>query len=186
MRIAVIGAGLSGLAAARRVIAQGHDAVVFEKSRGLGGRLATRRTDDGMPLDHGAPALEAPDGTLLPLGALTRPVVVLLGIARPGRVLEALARAFLEQGTPIRLLSSARAMRGHGGVLGRWLETGLPSAPHVVLDGGVALAAQWRSAVLACGARHVTLAAEAGVPDAVAAELADLVASAAGRHVVAR
>ena len=61
----MIGAGLSGLAAARRVIAQGHDAVVFEKSRGLGGRLATRRTDDGMPIDHGAPALDAPDGTEL-------------------------------------------------------------------------------------------------------------------------
>ncbi len=116
-------------------------------------------------------------------GRLAHDSVVVLLSARP---LEALARAFLEQGTPIRLLSSARAMRGHGVVLGRWLETGLPSAPHVVLDGGVALAAQWRSAVLACGARHVTLAAEAGVPDAVAAELADLVASAAGRHVVAR
>lgn len=65
MRIAVIGAGLSGLAAARRVIAQGQTAVVFEKSRGLGGRLATRRTDEGMPIDHGAPALDAPEGTHL-------------------------------------------------------------------------------------------------------------------------
>ncbi len=52
---------------------------------------------DGRPGDVevtlATDTLEAPDGTLLPLGALTRPVVVLLGIARPGRVLEALARA---------------------------------------------------------------------------------------------
>jgi hypothetical protein len=121
-------------------------------------------------------------------GRLAHDSVVVLLSARP---LEALARAFLEQGTPIRLLSSARAMRGHGVVLGRFVEAGsgtagLPAATHVVLDGGTASPGQWRSAVLACGARHVTLAAESGVADAIAAELADLVASAGGRHVLAR
>lgn len=43
MRVAVVGAGVSGLAAARHLKASGHDVIVFEKSRGLGGRCATRR-----------------------------------------------------------------------------------------------------------------------------------------------
>ncbi|HIP78813.1 MAG TPA: FAD-binding protein, partial [Kiloniellaceae bacterium] len=42
-RIAVIGAGLAGLLCARRLQDAGLHPVVFEKSRGLGGRLATRR-----------------------------------------------------------------------------------------------------------------------------------------------
>lgn len=64
MRIAVVGAGLAGLTAASRLVAAGHDVVVFEKSRGAGGRMATRVVDladgDGLesPLrltfDHGA------------------------------------------------------------------------------------------------------------------------------------
>ena len=53
-RIAIIGAGLAGLSAARALTAAGHTPVVFEKSRGLGGRLATRRTEFG-PIDHSDP-----------------------------------------------------------------------------------------------------------------------------------
>lgn len=64
MRVAVVGAGLSGLAAARRLADAGHGVVVFEKSRGLGGRLAARRGDGGV-MDHGAPAIDAPLGTAL-------------------------------------------------------------------------------------------------------------------------
>jgi hypothetical protein len=52
-RIAVIGAGVSGLAAARALHDQGHRVLVFEKSRGPGGRSATRRLD-GVSFDHGA------------------------------------------------------------------------------------------------------------------------------------
>jgi predicted NAD/FAD-dependent oxidoreductase/deoxyribodipyrimidine photolyase len=56
-RIAVIGAGLAGIVAARVLEAHGHQVMVFEKSRGLGGRTATRRADDRL-WDHGAPAFE--------------------------------------------------------------------------------------------------------------------------------
>ena len=47
MKIAVIGAGVSGLVTARELKARGHTVKVFEKSRGRGGRIATRRSDWG-------------------------------------------------------------------------------------------------------------------------------------------
>ena len=50
--VAIIGAGISGLALANKIehIA---NVTIFEKSRGLGGRVATRRVDD-FSFDHGA------------------------------------------------------------------------------------------------------------------------------------
>lgn len=62
MRIAVIGAGLAGLTAARSLHDDGHTVVVWEKSRGPGGRTSTRRGPDGQRFDHGAPFLH--DGPL--------------------------------------------------------------------------------------------------------------------------
>lgn len=57
MRVAIIGAGIAGLACARRLRDAGLEATLFDKSRGVGGRLATRRADPGNPevaFDHGA------------------------------------------------------------------------------------------------------------------------------------
>ncbi len=53
-RVAVIGAGVAGLAAAKALASRGISPTVFEKSRGLGGRVATRRMDEGLAFDHGA------------------------------------------------------------------------------------------------------------------------------------
>lgn len=53
-RVAVVGAGIAGLAAARTLADHGVDVCVFEKSRGLGGRMATRRHEDVPTWDHGA------------------------------------------------------------------------------------------------------------------------------------
>jgi len=57
-RIAVVGAGLAGLTCARRLADAGADVTVFEKSRGPGGRCATRRSEFG-PFHHGAPSFSA-------------------------------------------------------------------------------------------------------------------------------
>ena len=53
-RIAVIGSGIAGLACARRLSDAGYAPILFDKGRGIGGRLATRRTPDGRQFDHGA------------------------------------------------------------------------------------------------------------------------------------
>lgn len=50
--VAVIGAGLAGLVCAQQLQQQGLSVEVFDKSRGLGGRLATRRIQSAW-IDHG-------------------------------------------------------------------------------------------------------------------------------------
>lgn len=53
MTIAIIGAGLAGLSAARALIAAGREVVLLDKGRGVGGRMATRRFAEGV-YDTGA------------------------------------------------------------------------------------------------------------------------------------
>ena len=50
--IVIIGSGITGLACARALTAAGIAPVVLDKGRGIGGRLATRRTG-AMQFDHG-------------------------------------------------------------------------------------------------------------------------------------
>lgn len=57
---AIIGAGLAGLACASALQARGQRVTVLEKSRGTGGRLATRRQTDWQ-CDHGAQYFTARD-----------------------------------------------------------------------------------------------------------------------------
>jgi renalase len=67
-RIAVVGAGMAGATCAAALTQAGHDVHVFEKSRGVGGRMATRKLQvqqQGTPAttighaDHGAPYFTA-------------------------------------------------------------------------------------------------------------------------------
>jgi renalase len=58
--VAVVGAGLAGLACAAALQAAGRHVVVLEKSRGVGGRMSTRR-GDGWQADHGAQYFTARD-----------------------------------------------------------------------------------------------------------------------------
>ena len=66
-RVAVVGAGIAGATVARLLADAGVDVTVFDKSRGVGGRLATRRavwrqadgTEHPAQHDHGAPGFSA-------------------------------------------------------------------------------------------------------------------------------
>jgi renalase len=62
VRVAVIGAGIAGLTCARE-LTRGVRFVVelFEKSRGVGGRSATRRHEGSLQFDHGAQYFTARD-----------------------------------------------------------------------------------------------------------------------------
>ncbi|HEY9602243.1 MAG TPA: FAD-dependent oxidoreductase [Allocoleopsis sp.] len=56
--VAIIGAGLAGLTCAQQLQQAGYSVVVVEKSRGVGGRVATRRLHDTRA-DHGLRYLES-------------------------------------------------------------------------------------------------------------------------------
>lgn len=66
MKVAIIGAGIAGAACARALCDAGAAVMVFEKSRGPGGRMATRRAsyadaqsvEQQAEFDHGAPYFE--------------------------------------------------------------------------------------------------------------------------------
>lgn len=64
IEITIIGAGMAGLACARRLANAGHVPLVLDKSRGIGGRMATRRVTlarGEVSFDHGAQYLTARD-----------------------------------------------------------------------------------------------------------------------------
>lgn len=58
--VAVVGAGMAGLSCARALADAGRHVTVFDKSRGVGGRMATRRSEQGS-FDHGAQYFTAHD-----------------------------------------------------------------------------------------------------------------------------
>lgn len=64
--LAIVGAGAAGAAAAYRLRDSDRDVTVFEKSRGVCGRAATRRKD-GCVYDHGANYVKPGDGPVAEL-----------------------------------------------------------------------------------------------------------------------
>jgi renalase len=89
--IAIVGAGAAGLAAGGALARAGHEVTIYEKSRGVGGRVTTRRAE-GCLIDHGANYLKAPNAAIQALVAtipgavdITLPVWALDGDGRIGQ-----------------------------------------------------------------------------------------------------
>ncbi|MDP1570161.1 MAG: FAD-dependent oxidoreductase [Vicinamibacterales bacterium] len=64
MRVLIVGAGVAGLTAARRLAAAGHAPLLLDKGRAPGGRVSTRRilsASDLLQFDHGAQYFTARD-----------------------------------------------------------------------------------------------------------------------------
>jgi renalase len=71
MQIAVVGAGIAGLSAARALVDRGHEVIVLEQARGPGGRVSTSRlrgiemprglAGSTLAFDHGAQYFTARD-----------------------------------------------------------------------------------------------------------------------------
>lgn len=58
--VAIVGAGIAGATVAHLLHCSGYLVTVFDKSRGSGGRIASRQTLSG-PVDHGTPYFELTD-----------------------------------------------------------------------------------------------------------------------------
>ncbi|MEO1191360.1 MAG: FAD-dependent oxidoreductase [Pseudomonadota bacterium] len=124
-RTLVIGAGMAGLACARELHRAGHEVLVLDKGRGIGGRLATRRSADGFQFDHGAQYVTAQGARFRGLLALLR---------------EEGAAAFWDDGSGRDHLVGVPGMSALGKVLGR----GLAVHQKVRVTAIEALADGWR------------------------------------------
>lgn len=71
-KVVVIGAGMAGLAAAKRLVEQGMEVIVLEAKGAIGGRVFTERSVDGIPMDLGAGWIHGPSGDNPIVGLLSR------------------------------------------------------------------------------------------------------------------
>ncbi|MGA1631040.1 MAG: FAD-dependent oxidoreductase [Phycisphaerales bacterium] len=105
-RVAIVGAGIAGLVAARTLADHGLDVEVFDKGRGPGGRTSTRR-DGEARFDHGAPCFTAAD---------PRVVRMLSAWSDAGVVAEWSYQAARVRGGRVDALEDRRAWVGIGGM----------------------------------------------------------------------
>lgn len=116
--IAIIGAGMAGIACARTLVQAGHQVTVFEKSRGFGGRMSTRQTVFGG-FDHGAQYFTVRDERFA-LALATVPQTVRPWSANAVRVLDPQGR-MVEAALPSRE-SHYVATPGMNALVSRWAE----------------------------------------------------------------
>lgn len=123
-RVAIVGAGLAGLACARHLqngIAGSPSVTIFEKSRSLGGRCATKTNFEGTPIDHGAPyfKLSSPSAE-----QLVCPLVSDLRTLPPDSIIDPTGKPIPNKGPPNYYIESGNS------ALGAALATGLDVRHH--------------------------------------------------------
>ena len=114
-RVAIIGAGITGLSAARRFVEAGLETELFDKSRGVSGRMATRRLEFHeltLRFDHGSPFLTSVQ--LQAIKALTNS----LNMPPDPAPLDVRAHSELEDEAVISITSGVNQV-------GKWLARGL-------------------------------------------------------------
>jgi len=138
--IAIVGAGLAAITCARTLVQAGHKVTVFEKSRGVGGRMATRASAFGT-FDHGAQYFTVRDPRFA-LALQTSP-----GVCRPWSA------------------NTVQVLDAHGMVAA----AGLPARePHWVPKPGMnALAKRWAQPLIDAGAVELETQVTAIEPDAL-------------------
>jgi renalase len=126
--IAVIGAGVAGIACARTLMQAGHQVTVFEKSGDVGGRMATRNTEFGG-FDHGAQYFTVRDARF------EKVLATASGLVRPWSA------------------NTVRILDEHGRVVASSLP---PKEAHWVATPGMnALVKQWATPLVANGHLHL-------------------------------
>ena len=125
--VAVVGAGLAGLACARRLIEAGVPVVVFEKARGPSGRCATRRAARSTAVDATPSAATALETRAFDHGAQYYTV--------RDPAFEAIHREWLEAGVAARWNGRIAAWDPRGG----WQEKDEGTERHVGVPGMSAL-----------------------------------------------
>ncbi len=96
--LAVIGAGMAGVTCARTLIQAGHRVTLLDKSRGVGGRMSTRRSDFGG-FDHGAQFFTVRDPRFQQALAID-PTLVSPWKVNTVRVLDAMGQTMASAPTP--------------------------------------------------------------------------------------
>jgi predicted NAD/FAD-dependent oxidoreductase len=124
MKLAIIGAGVAGLAAARMLRQRRPDLAItiYEKSRGLGGRAVTRRRD-GYIFDHGAQYMKAPTPELEQLLTAELAGDDLVDIGRPVWTFD--GAGVIAEGDPAQNAGSKWTYRHGLNRLGKLLGAGL-------------------------------------------------------------
>jgi renalase len=116
---------MAGLAAARalRAARPGLAITVYEKSRGLGGRAATRRRAEGFVFDHGAQYFKTPTAELERLITRDLPHDELFDIARPVWTFD--HAGTIAEGDPLQNADPKWSYRSGISTLGKLLGDGL-------------------------------------------------------------
>lgn len=126
--IAIVGAGVAGLAAGRALVGAGHEVTIFEKSRGPGGRLATRRVE-GYRFDHGAQYFKAPD---LALQELVEATGQAIDIGRPVWIFDGAGQ--IAEGDPILNADPKWTWPSGNNALAKYLARGLDLRLEATID----------------------------------------------------